>query len=421
MATGLDNGKCTRCGACLSVCPVYDLTRHELFSPRGKARLFQGGASVCFGPAFLKKEKVFETLNACLQCGGCSFVCPAGVEVDDIVRDARRRLGSPGSFFLRTILNRPYFALRLARFLSGISRMLPMDSGLILRLLGFLDMSEGLTQISLPDISPRPAVLHLSRGFYDVKRGIYGLTEGKKTVFFIGCIQNYIYTDVAEAIAGLLGGAVIVPAAQVCCGMPAFASGLMDQARALALANIRAIEDAGIFDAVVTGCASCAAMIRRWPVLFEHGPDRDAALKIASSVMEFGDLLVRAGHVLKISECYAGLVMTYHAPCHERFASGGKGKAGAMEGFLGRLSPAGFRSTRSGCCGHGGVFSLKHAGLSRKIFERRLEAVVGKDKGVDLVVTTCSGCLLQFRMNTPSSLNLKAIHIAEVFYSNYKI
>ncbi|MDA8163345.1 MAG: (Fe-S)-binding protein [Desulfobacteraceae bacterium] len=394
---------CTRCGSCNAVCPVYDLTRHERFSPRGKARLFsdivRGGGSNGLSS---RDTKLFETLGACLQCGACSYVCPAGVEVDSNVRKLRQANSLPGPGL-------PYGLLKRPRLLSGLAQfffMLPGRSGLMCRLSGLLDaFSSGeAASFIMSQISSRPAI---SRGLEGVGRRLGYLEGGPRPAFFLGCIQNYIYPEIAEAIARHLGPRLIAPAGQTCCGLPAWSSGLKDDARALALINIKAMQEVDC-DVIVTGCASCASMIRRWPELFDDGREKEAAIKIASMVSEFSDFISKSKHVPAISSRYAGLSMTYHAPCHQRFILGGSGAAKAL---LQQAAPGEFIPVPEGCCGHGGVFSLKHAGLSRAILKKRLDAV--KDNGVDLIVTTCSGCLLQFRSAVPVDGGLKAVHIAE--------
>jgi ferredoxin len=77
---------CTKCGACLSVCPVYDIKRHERFSPRGRERLLRGLISK---PSRSIHPKILETLEECLQCGACSAICQSGVDVCALVRKAR--------------------------------------------------------------------------------------------------------------------------------------------------------------------------------------------------------------------------------------------------------------------------------------------------------------------------------------------
>lgn len=406
---------CTRCGACLSVCPVYDITRHELFSPRGKIRLLSGSHH-CDMPQdlhpHLKDSKILETLDLCLQCGACSSICPAGVAVDDIIRSVRRNvryLGGWGEMVLKGALNRPGPMFYLAKLFSRFPFRLPVESGLLLRFSGLIDtLSSKKTCISLPTISSKP---FLSRGLDGIKDKGRGSTREKRIIFFLGCVQNYIYPEIAEAITHCLGGKLIIPPHQRCCGMPAFASGLTEQARALAVLNIRAIKEAGDFDIIVTGCASCAAMIRRWHRLFENGPVKDTALLIASKTKEFSEFVMESGLAIGISERYQGLTMAYHAPCHKRYMLNQQARIYATERLLAYLNPGYFRPIPNGCCGHGGMFSLRHTDLSSAIFEKRLKII--EENEVNVVVTTCSGCLLQFRTNLPEN-NLKVVHLAEI-------
>jgi len=38
--------KCVHCGFCLESCPTYNVTRNELFSPRGRVLAFREGKSL---------------------------------------------------------------------------------------------------------------------------------------------------------------------------------------------------------------------------------------------------------------------------------------------------------------------------------------------------------------------------------------
>ncbi|NPB09881.1 MAG: (Fe-S)-binding protein [Thermodesulfobacteria bacterium] len=69
--------KCARCGKCLSVCPTFQTSRRETFSPRGRVALHQAG--------LLRGQ----ALSFCLLCGSCEAVCPNQVPVVELVLAAR--------------------------------------------------------------------------------------------------------------------------------------------------------------------------------------------------------------------------------------------------------------------------------------------------------------------------------------------
>ena len=81
--------------------------------------------------------------------------------------------------------------------------------------------------------------------------------------FFVTCIIDTLYPQVGEAAVRILrraGARVEFPAAQTCCGQPAFNAGMRPQARQMAEHTIRVLESAP--GMVVLPSGSCAAMIR---------------------------------------------------------------------------------------------------------------------------------------------------------------
>ncbi len=76
---------CIRCGFCIQSCPLYQSTKSQFYSPRGRMILING---------LLKHEieltqKVHESISGCSLCAQCRLKCPAGVETDEICEKAR--------------------------------------------------------------------------------------------------------------------------------------------------------------------------------------------------------------------------------------------------------------------------------------------------------------------------------------------
>lgn len=69
--------RCIGCGACLNVCPDYQLRRSEVSSPRGRIYItlacHRSGAPV---PC--------DLYAPCENCDICVSACPAGVRLDKI-------------------------------------------------------------------------------------------------------------------------------------------------------------------------------------------------------------------------------------------------------------------------------------------------------------------------------------------------
>jgi Fe-S oxidoreductase len=73
--------KCSECGICKTVCPIYLSALTEYQSPRGKAIL-------------LKQDKQDGVLFECTLCKACQEVCPLNIDFDFI--EVRKNLISKG-------------------------------------------------------------------------------------------------------------------------------------------------------------------------------------------------------------------------------------------------------------------------------------------------------------------------------------
>jgi glycolate oxidase iron-sulfur subunit len=85
-------------------------------------------------------------------------------------------------------------------------------------------------------------------------------------------------------------------------------------------------------------------------------------------------------------------LLTFHDPCH--LLLGFKEKD-APRNILTHLRKAEFVELEQpcSCCGHGGSFNVSHYDLSVGIAHKKVEQI--RRSGAKMVVTDCSGCLLQ--------------------------
>ena len=80
-----DINKCSKCGLCQSVCPVYRFTGNDCAVSRGKFVMLDG---VLKGDLKLNKN-IEKYLDMCLKCGKCKEFCPSNIEVCDIFNTAK--------------------------------------------------------------------------------------------------------------------------------------------------------------------------------------------------------------------------------------------------------------------------------------------------------------------------------------------
>ena len=398
--------RCVRCGACMAQCPVYGATQREGGVARGKIALTRAGQD-----GRLAAGQVFRFhLSACLLCGSCTAVCPNQVDTPFIVQAERAKLaaakktGRVKSYVLRKVL--PSRRL-LPALLSGarFSRPLwaskvPKESGLHIRFLrGPGGERHRIPKISRPffvERAKKKAVLHAAR------RTPHSARRTPHVALFAGCVSNYLRPQAAgAAVAGLagLGASVIVPSDQGCCGLPAFGAGETQAARKLALRNLDAFLPVdGHWPRYITSpCGSCVYMLSKHMVelLSDDAEAAGRAREFEERVVPFSALWLKLRGDSPPKTALGekrGPLLTYHDPCH--LAKGLK-ERDAPRNLLTSLPNAGFTEMEDAdrCCGQGGSFCVSHYDLSLAIAERKLDSVLRS--GADILVTECSGCLLQ--------------------------
>lgn len=412
--------RCSRCGACQSVCPVYGITRNESDVARGKLMLLDG-----LMRAFFHRPKgVSERLNRCLLCGACAKSCPRGVNIIEIFLTARavmagyKQLSPLKRFFLRKVLANPALFDRLAergarwqgRLFSGGNA--PAAGGSCATL-----VSPLLPDRHIVPLAPVP--------FHKQPPPVARPDAGIRVALFVGCIIDKLYPQVATAMIKALqhhGVDVAVPAAQGCCGIPALAGGDPIAFNRMVEGRLAVFDPSG-FDYLITGCATCTAVIKNlWPVFFkpEPGPsalDRQGAVRaIAEKTQDVQAFLVNVLGVSPTARPPAGdnaPVLTYHDPCHLRNTLG----VFAEPRKLLSANPA-YRFAEmpdaSSCCGMGGSFNLFHYGLSGAIGEKKAADI--ERVGASVVATGCPACMTQLSdMLARRGSQVRVVHAIEIY------
>ncbi|MDI9619773.1 MAG: (Fe-S)-binding protein [Candidatus Nezhaarchaeota archaeon] len=80
----------SRCGVCLSACPVYSVKNLTLYSMRGRLITAYSALRGIIGRTPLLHESLFS----CSLCGLCELVCPPGVRTLEFVEALRRDIAS---------------------------------------------------------------------------------------------------------------------------------------------------------------------------------------------------------------------------------------------------------------------------------------------------------------------------------------
>ncbi len=209
--------------------------------------------------------------------------------------------------------------------------------------------------------------------------------------FFATCLVDQFAPEAGLDAIRLIereGIAIHFPEEQTCCGQPAYTSGYLDEARAVARRQIELFTQPW---PVVVPSGSCAAMMRHhYPKLFAGDPVLEPkAVELAERVFELTEFLV---HVVGFARADAGepCTIALHTSCHARREMGVHETSATLLGGLAAVSVA-QQERAEECCGFGGTFAVRHADISAAIAGDKVASL--KASGAQRVVSADCGCL----------------------------
>lgn len=230
--------------------------------------------------------------------------------------------------------------------------------------------------------------------------------EKIETVYFFGtCLVDAVYPEAGLAAIRLLkreGVRVIFPQEQSCCGQPAYNSGFTDQARKVALKQIRTFVKP---IPVVVPSGSCAGMMKHhYPKLFAGTPHVQAAGRLADRVYELSEYL---SDVLAVKLVDRGdpVSITWHSSCHALREMDVIRHAKALIGQLENVELRELEREEE-CCGFGGTFAVKQPAISAAMVKDKVSDIAGT--GAETLVTGDCGCL----MNISGAMNHTGVAVA---------
>jgi L-lactate dehydrogenase complex protein LldE len=231
---------------------------------------------------------------------------------------------------------------------------------------------------------------------------------------FVTCLVDLFRPNVGFAAVKLLeqaGCTVEVPAAQTCCGQPAYNSGDRADAKAIARQVVAAFED---FDYVVAPSGSCAGMIREhYPELFRDEPAwYQRSQHLAKRTYELVSFLADVMGVERAAARYDGTV-TYHDGCSGLRELGVKAQPRRLLRSVAGLAIKELPDAER-CCGFGGTFCIKYPEISDKMVSDKADDILRT--GADTVLAGDMGCLLNIagKLTRRGEAGIRVRHVAEV-------
>ena len=209
--------KCSKCGLCQSVCPVYKITGNDCAVSRGKFVMLDG---VLKGDLKLNKN-IDKYLDLCLKCGKCTNFCPSAIDVCKIFETAKYE------YVKNTILGKLIFLLE-SKYVFG----------------SFINGFKIITKPFRPRYTPKP-------------------NAKLKVLYFKGCVNNLCpRTDKYIQKIFKNSGVEIIERDFDCCGQPFLSSGNLKRFEEVKQHNIKMLDCD--FDCILTDCASCESTLKKY-------------------------------------------------------------------------------------------------------------------------------------------------------------
>lgn len=209
-----DINKCSKCGLCQAVCPIYKLTGNDCAVSRGKFVMLDG---VIKGDLQLNKN-INKYLEMCLKCDKCTNFCPSGIDVCTIFRTAKYE-------YLKKSLE--------GKIIKFLQSHLIFDN--------FINLFN--------------------------RKINNNTTSNTEILYFKGCAEK-IFPSNTKAVTSILNycGYKILEKDFQCCGVPFLASGNIERYEEAQKHNLDIINNYS-GDYILTDCSSCESALNNYPKL----------------------------------------------------------------------------------------------------------------------------------------------------------
>ena len=364
--------KCSKCGLCQSVCPIYKLTGNDCAVSRGKFVMLDG---VLKGDLKLNRN-INKYLDLCLKCDKCSNFCPSSIDVCKILETAKY------NYEKNTLWGKFIFFLESKYVFGNLLKLFK-------------------TMIKLQKTSPRP--LWETKGtaeFGDACDPVCLVlrdrvrSSGMKLLYFKGCVNN-IFPQTDKFLHKLFDNSdvEIIEKDFDCCGLPFLSSGNLERFEEVKKHNLELMNCD--FDYILTDCASCESTLKGYfqPTRNDVGLESttyDLSLRANEksvaipSFISLGELIANQNIKFKFEK---PIKVTFHKPCHLE-------NDDFWLKVIENCENVEYVKMKDydECCGFSGEFAIKNHKISMQISKQKAQNAI--NTGADYVITTCPACVL---------------------------
>ena len=360
--------RCVECYSCISECTTYREDRHAFLGPSGVVQL----ARHVFDP----RDELNRHLMAysagiynCTLCGRCAMVCPHGISPKATIETLRAELVD--------MFGPPRAVTQLVEMVKEREKAVPHPK----RKKSFLE---------------------------EVKRD-----ESAKVGLFVGCNMDYDSTLIPIAFSATkvlleLNVDLVIPADQVCCGMPLVEIGAVEQLEALIVKNVETFKNAGC-EIVVTLCSGCGFSGKSiWPDVYRKATGQELPFEFQDITEFLTDFPLPAEQLQAVKS-----KVSYHDPC---LLNRGQGVYEEPRQLLRSIPELEYKEMPNSdyCCGGGGSLRLTNFDMAKRVLKKKMSYV--KDLNIEAIVTVCPVCIKQLKIGLSQEKmgKVKVLHIASL-------
>jgi len=397
--------RCVGVGECRrdegkTMCPSYRVTREEMHSTRGRARLLfemLQGDPIKGG---WRDPHVKEALDLCLACKGCKGDCPVNVDM------ATYKAEFLSHYYAGRLRPLHAYSMGLIYWWARIAAWFPRVANFFTQTPGLRHITQKLGGIAQARRMP-PFAAQPFTEWFRTRRTVKG--TGPSVLLWPDTFNNYFLPHTACAATSVLealGYEVRIPTRPLCCGRPLYDFGMLD----LAKRQLRQIMDVLRHEIragtpIVGLEPSCVAVFRDELVnLFPHDED---AMRLSKQVFTLAELLDRHPPQRPFPRLESPAIV--HGHCHHKAVVGITAEQKVFEALGLR-----YQVLDSGCCGMAGSFGFTqaHYETSLQVGELVLLPAVRKADRHTLILADGFSCRQQIEQTT----DRRGLHLAEAVH-----
>jgi len=393
-----------------TMCPSFMATRNEKETTRARANILREFLTRSEQPNRFAHEEIKEVMDLCLACKGCKAECPSNVDVAKLKMEFLYQYQKEKGLPLRSWLVGNFAKL------SNIASYVPFLYNIVMGTPAIRRISNALVGFH-PD---RTMPLLAKQTLWSWLKARQSPVQSKSVYLFVDEFTNFNDAEIGRTAVLLLErlGYEVKTLPHPISGRAYLSKGMLDEARVLAMQNVRLWSSLISENTPLVGIEPSAILTFRdeYPDLVsEEWVEKAQAL--AKNTLLLEEFIAREADAKRITSAAFSSekkLMKLHGHCQQKAISSlvaAKKALSLPENFEVQLIP-------SGCCGMAGSFGYEkeHYDLSMQIGELVLFPTVrSQPEEVDIVASGTS-CRHQIHDGTKRH----AKHAAEILFAALK-